>query len=312
MIFSDKRVANTKTIREEVDVYDPVEVKGHVYLTKGVISHNCSFIGSSPTLIAGTVLKNMKSIEPIYSMSDVRIYKDSDPERKYCIIVDVARGAMQDSSAFSVIDVTAFPYEQVAAYHSNEVSPMLFPSIIASVGRRYNEAPVLVEINDNGQQVANILFDELMYENVLFTRSATRRGVDISNGGSGSVLGIRTTKSVKSIGCTTLKDLVENNKLKLNDQATIEELWHFNEQANGTYKAESGHHDDLTMTLVLFSWLASKTYFANLFDIDVRRGMFNSRIEEIEKNLLPDPIIITGRETIPTVVEGTEANWLIS
>ena len=273
--------------------------------------YGCSFIGSSPTLIAGTVLKNMKSIDPLYTVSDVRVYEEPRPGRSYCITVDVARGAMLDSSAFNVIDVTDFPYKQVASYHSNEISPLLFPSIIAGVGNRYNEAAVLVEINDNGQQVANILFDELAYENVLFTRSATRRGVDVSNGGSGSIMGIRTTKSVKSIGCTTLKDLVETNKLKINDQATIEELWHFNEQANGTFKAESGYHDDLTMTLVLFSWLASKPYFSNLFNTDIRRSMFSSRIEEIERNLLPDPIIITGHESTPQVIEGADAAWLL-
>lgn len=273
--------------------------------------YGCDFVGSSPTLISGSVLKSLKGIKPETVMSDVRIYEDVQEGHKYCITVDVARGVMQDSSAFNVIDVTSFPYKQVAAYHSNEVSSMLFPSIIASIGRRYNEAAVLVEINDNGQQVVNILFDELAYENVLFTRSATRRGVDISAGGPGSVMGVRTTKSVKGIGCSTLKDLVESKKLKIVDQDTIEELWHFNEHPNGSFKAETGYHDDLTMTLVLFAWLASKPYFANLFDVDIRRGMFSQRIEEIEKNLLPDPIIITGHEHQPQVIEGTDAAWLL-
>lgn len=273
--------------------------------------YGCEFHGSSPTLISGTVLKGMEGVRYVRSMEDIRIYHEAQDGHRYAITVDVSRGLLQDHSAFNVIDVTTFPYRQAAVYNSNSVSPMLFPSIIAAIGRRYNYAPVLVEINDNGQQVANILFDEHAYENVLFTRSATRRGVDISAGGPGSIMGIRTTKSVKSIGCSTLKDLVENHKLVIYDQPTIDELWHFNEQPNGTFKAEDGYHDDLVMTLVLFSWLSSKPYFMQLFDSDLRQDMFGSRIDEIEKNLLPAPIIVTGHEDIPKVIEGEDAFWLL-
>jgi hypothetical protein len=274
--------------------------------------YGCEFFGSSPTLISAGTMKQMEAKPYITVKPDIRMYEEPQEGHAYAIVVDTSRGVMLDYSVFTVVDVTKLPYKQVAVYSSNEVSPMLFPTIIRAAAKRYNEAMVLVEINDNGQQVANILFDELEYENVLFTKAAGRRGVDISNGGSGSTCGIRTTKTVKAIGCSTLRSMVEQGKLEIIDQATIEELWHFNEQANGTFQAESGYHDDHVMTLVLFAWLASKPYFMHLFDTDLRRGIFGDRIKEIESTLLPDPIINTGHSPdVPRVIEGEEALWLI-
>ena len=42
-------------------------------------------------------------------------------------------------------------------------------TIIYNVAKHYNEAYVLVEINDIGQQVADILHQDLEYENMLAT-----------------------------------------------------------------------------------------------------------------------------------------------
>ena len=69
----------------------------------------------------------------------------------------------------AVVDVTKQPYRQVAKYRKNDISPMLYPNIIYTTAQKYNEAFVLVEVNDIGQQVAEILHQEVEYENMLST-----------------------------------------------------------------------------------------------------------------------------------------------
>jgi hypothetical protein len=61
-----------------------------------------------------------------------------------------------DYSAFIVFDITEFPYKVVAKYRNNEIKPMLFPNVIHDVAKGYNDAWLLVEVNDIGDQVANI------------------------------------------------------------------------------------------------------------------------------------------------------------
>ena len=56
---------------------------------------------------------------------------------------------------FTVIDITEFPHKLVAKYRNNEIKPMLFPSIIEEVAKSYNEAFILCEVNDVGDQVAS-------------------------------------------------------------------------------------------------------------------------------------------------------------
>ena len=81
--------------------------------------------------------------------------------------VDVARGVGNDYSAFIVTDITEFPHRVVAKYRNNTIKPMLFPNVIWEVARKYNEAFVLCEVNDIGDQVASILQYDLEYQNLL-------------------------------------------------------------------------------------------------------------------------------------------------
>jgi hypothetical protein len=101
------------------------------------------------------------------------------------------------------MDITAYPHSIVAKYRSNKISPLLFPNIIYKVAKDYNKAYCLIEINDNGQQVADTLYMDLEYENVFFVGSNSKSGQYLSGGFSpGATLGVRTTKQVQRLGCT--------------------------------------------------------------------------------------------------------------
>lgn len=257
---------------------------------------NCVFEGSSGTLISGDKLKilDKNTEKPIYSSDVLFQYEKPLPDHLYTLIVDVSRGKGLDYSAFSIFDVTETPYKQVCIFRDNLILPADYAQTIFHLGTIYNEANILVEINDAGGQVADILFMDLGYENILFTESKGRAGVQISSGfGKNINRGIRTTTSVKAIGCNNLKIILEQNKLTIVDKYTIDELKKFSRKAN-SYQAESGSTDDLVMTCVLFSWLIDQSYFKELTDDNVMASVRNKSNEELYDELMPFGFVDDG------------------
>lgn len=248
---------------------------------------NTEFIGSSNTLIDPSVLLRLIKEEPIHSTTQTAIHEEPQKNVNYVIICDVARGVDNDYSAFTVINVSAMPYTIAAKFKDNKISPLLFPNFIHQFAKKYNDAYVLVEINDAGQQVADILLYELEYENMIFAAMKGRKGQQVSGGfNTRPSLGVRTTKQVKRIGCQNLKTLVESDQLILRDTDIIEELYSF-VQVNETYKADEGMHDDLVMTLVLFGWLTMQDYFKELTDLNIRSKLASETLGKYEEDFLP-------------------------
>jgi hypothetical protein len=230
--------------------------------------YGCSFLGSSNTLISSTKLNVLASEEFLTEDNEgLRIFEEPDPDKTYFLQADVSRGQGSDYSAFTVLQGNESPYKVVASFRNNTISPFNFPQIIKNVGEKYNNAYVLVETNDIGGQVSNILYQDLGYENLLMTRVMGRKGQMLTQGfaQSKSEMGIRTTAQTKKLGCAILKRLIEEDKLFINDERIITELMSFVSKSN-TYKAEDGQHDDLVMTLVFFAWLTRQDYFADLIE----------------------------------------------
>ena len=233
----------------------------------------CSFIGSSGTLIAGWKLKLMKPISPVFcSREGLFKYEEPFGRNKYVIVCDVSRGKGLDYSAFQVIDVSTPKYKQVCTFRSNQILPYDYAQIIYRVAKTYNNAYVLVEVNDIGGQVSDILWEDLEYDNVLHTESKGRSGKRIAGGfgkgGGNKDRGIRTTKTVKAIGCSMLKMMVESDKLTIIDKHTIDELNRFSKKGT-SWEAEEGCHDDMVMGLVLFGWLADQNFFKEETGVDI-------------------------------------------
>lgn len=231
--------------------------------------YGCSFLGSSNTLISSSKLNILAPEEPISENADgYRVYETPQSEKTYFLQADVSRGQGIDYSAFTVIDGTQAPYKVVASYRNNTISPFNFPTVILNAAKAYNNAYVLIETNDLGGQVSNILHSDLEYENVLMTKVLGRKGQILSQGFGGvgkNEMGIRTTAQTKKIGCAILKRLIEEDKILLNDERIISELMSFVSKSN-TYKADDGQHDDLVMSLVFFAWLTRQEYFADLVE----------------------------------------------
>ena len=247
----------------------------------------CEFLGSTNTLIHPTKLKALTFRSPLYTRNNYICYEEAQRNHTYIIVADTSRGLGQDYSAFIVFDITQYPYKGVGLYRSKEISPMLYPNVIYDAAKQYNDAFVLVEINDIGEQVSNILFHDFEYENIF--RSSLNSGsqyISSGFGGGRSQLGVRTTKSVKRLGCSTLKDMIEQDKLIFEDYEFISELCNF-VQVKESYQAEEGFHDDIVMCTVLFSWLVRQDYFKELTDSDLRKRLYEDNQKMIEDEMLP-------------------------
>lgn len=270
------------------------------------------FIGSSATLISGAKLRSLAFFNPISSIEGLDIYEEPKPGRLYVATVDCSEGVGQDYSTINVIDVTQTPYRQVAKYRNNKLPLMFFPTIIYSVVKKYNEAYALIETNNVGQQVVDILHFDLEYENIYRLEYNNIKGTTISAGFKRTTsFGIKTTKSVKKIGCANLKTLVENNKLIINDFDTIAELNTF-VRIRDSYAAEEDSNDDLVMGLVLFSWLAAQSFFKDSTNIDVRKLLLEEQNMLIDENITPVGIFEDGRESHVSIDTNNDAWFSIS
>ena len=257
----------------------------------------CEFLGSSGTLIAGHKLKELVHQIPIANVDGLTQYKTVQKGHMYVMVCDVSRGKGLDYSAFQLIDVSRMPYDQVATYRNNSISPLDYASVINRIGNLYNKASVLVEVNDIGEQVSSSLQYDFNYDNVLFTENAGAAGKRITTFGSSTKVdkGIKTTKIVKSVGCSIIKLLIEQNQLIINDFETISELSTFSKKHN-SYEAEEGCHDDLVMCLVLFAWLSDQQYFKEYTDINTLQSLREKTEEDIEQDMSPFGFVSFGNE----------------
>ena len=270
----------------------------------------CEFIGSTHTLISAAKLRMMVFKTPVFSKNGLDVYEEPIKNALYCMIVDTAQGKDQDYSAISIFDISQIPYRQVAKYRSNQISPMLYPDIIFQIGKKYNMAWILLEVNDVGSQVAETLHYDLEYENIIVSSMKGRAGQQIGGGFAKNIqLGIRTSKQLKRIGCSALKEMIESDKLIISDFDTISELTTFAVK-NNSYEAEEGSNDDLAMTLVIFSWLVQQRYFKDLTDLDIRKKLADEQMRALEEDLLPFGIIDDGRES-QTFTDNSGTTWTI-
>ena len=259
------------------------------------VEFECEFLGSVDTLNAPSKLKAMAYNDPVQTNGHLMVYETPIKKRDYIITVDVARGISKDYSAFVVFDITEFPYRVVAKYRDNEIKPMLFPSVIMDVALAYNEAFVLCEVNDIGDQVASILQYDLEYENVLMCAMRGRSGQIVGTGFSGkkTQLGVKMSVTVKKVGCSNLKTLIEEDKLQILDYDIISELTTF-VQKRQSFEAEEGCNDDLAMCLVIFSWLVAQEYFKEMTDNDVRKRIYEEQKNQIEQDMAPFGFMTDG------------------
>jgi len=269
------------------------------------------FLGSSNTLISGYKLQQLRYMDPVAEFDKMKIYEhpikengeDIKSDHLYAMAVDVSEGKNLDSSAFSIFDISTTPYKQVATYSSSSISPILFPTVIVNAARLYNDAFVLVEINNN-PQVADFIHSDLEYENLLKVFTGNKKPQQLSAGfARGIQMGLKMSTQVKQVGCSNLKTLIEGDKLLINDFDTYSELTTF-EQHKTSFAAAEGANDDMAMTLVIFAWATTQKYFREIVNHDIRKQIQLENMNQIDEDVLPAPIIETGLDKPYEIIDG--------
>ncbi len=258
----------------------------------------CDFLGSVDTLISAHKIKNTPYMTALESKNGLQMFERPKKDGLYVCTVDVARGSGRDYSAFTIIDVGQVPYRIAATYKNNEVKPYVFPNIIEQACKGYNEAHILVEVNDLGQQISDALHYELEYPNVLMTTQKGRAGQILGAmfSGRGTSLGVRMTKQIKKVGCANFKTLMEGDKLIVNDFNIIEEMSTFSRKGS-SWQADEGQHDDLVMCLIIFGWLSNQPYFKELSNSNIRNQMYVEQQNLIEQDMAPFGFVDNGVDT---------------
>ena len=260
-----------------------------------------TFFGTGDTLVNADTLLSLRALPYIETLEngDLKVYSKPVKNHEYIMTVDVSKGRGQDYSTFTLIDISDRPFTQVAVYRNNTISPILFPNIIYKYAKSYNNAYVVIESNDQGSVVCNGLYHDLEYENV-HVESAIKA----------NAIGIEITRKTKRLGCSAIKDILENNKLKIVDEDTILEISTF-EARGQSYEASDGNHDDLMMNLVMFGYFVSTQYFSDMTDINLKEMLFKNKMKQIEDDMVPFGFIDDGQAHIE-VLEGREGDtWQI-
>ncbi len=245
-----------------------ISTNGRQYFAQ---NYELAFLGSSNTLIESTALQNLipqDEDQIIFNslFSGLRIFEKPIDGHSYIIGVDPAKEGI-DKTAIQVLDVTVLPFRQVACANLDD-SYLTIPAKLFDLGQYYNWAMVVVENNIDNSIVDNLSFN-YEYEGEIFRE----RGKNL--------LGFRTTTKTKKQMLSLLKKLVEEDKFKIADRATIDELFVFVQQKNGSFSAQDGYHDDLVMALCI-----ALVPFLNVKRFDDFKGfieLIEKRNEEIKK-----------------------------
>ena len=259
--------------------------------------HEAEFVGSAGTLIDGWRLKEIFEVSPIKFSKTMRQFKEYVEGNNYVIVADVSRGKGIDNSAFIVVDVTAIPYEIVTTYYCNNIAPDLFAEPIYQASVYYKGSYVLVENNDAGCQTLQVLNDTYECENIMGTITNTQNQKIISvNGGVGFEFGVRTTKTVKAVGASRLKLLVEQYSLIFGCSWVIDEMNKFI-RVGKSYEAQKEAHDDLVMCTLLFSWLTTQDLFEDITLTNANSSIRLQNEERLANEMMPIGYVLDGLDS---------------
>ena len=256
-----------------------------------------SFLGTGNTLINSNTLLEMKAIDGEWVRDGFTMYDKPVEGHEYIVTVDVAKGRGMDWSTFTIFDVSIQPFKQVAVYRDNMISPLLFPDIINKFVTPYNKPIVIIENNNEGAMVANQLHYDIEYENV-FTQGFA----------SAADIGVTMSRKIKRIGCSTMKELLEEHRLELVDRPTITELMTFINKGT-SFEADRGYHDDMVMNIVLFSWFITTEYFYHLTDTQVKDLLYAEQQKIIQDDLLPAGVFGEGSPQESSFVDKEGDRW---
>ena len=270
-----------------------IDKYGLIYFNQ---NYGGNFIGSSYTLIDAEALKELVPKDPELIWDErLDIFVEPQEDHEYIMGVDPAKGGL-DAFAIQILDITSFPFVQVASAQLFKCNYQLMPEFINEWGKKYNNAYLIIENNEGaGTFIATMLHTEYEYENMYFQK----KYLGFGSTGTAKEPGFRTTTKTRTQILETFKFFVDNHRLKIFCNNTINELFTFIIK-NNKYQADDGCHDDMIMALCLcFVPFIDTRNFEDMKDL-VKKLYSNEDMEDMK---LLDYMVIGDFDTIDDSTE---------
>ena len=172
----------------------------------------------------------------------IHVWDYPDWDSPYVVAADVSLGVGQDYSTAVVLNTR---WEVVALYRDNRIDPSLFGEFLFYLGRYYNNAFLCVESNSMG--IATLQKLEVMGYVNLYKQTKI---ANVSNEES-ERLGFRTTSATKPVIIGNLKNLIDNEEIRVPSPIMIQEMKDYISTDTGKTEAAPGCHDDTVMALAM-------------------------------------------------------------
>ena len=228
------------------------------------------FLAPGRTIIDTAYLEELKSqcSEPVLVKDDgsYKIFQLPQPGHLYIMGVDVGEGISRSNTVAQVFDVTDLQeIRQVAIYASNSISPYHFGSRLLNLLIDWGRPPVLIETNNNGQQVLDVLYRTYNYENIVtYQPDGNAKGYKTENR-----KGIFNHTNTRYNGITNFRYWSNSLKVvRFQDLETLIELYNFVRMPNYTYtKRTSDHLDDRVLASVWALFILMPTLVTSCFSV---------------------------------------------
>jgi len=306
----------------EIDVYDLIEVEDTIsYYTNGFLSHNCEFVSTGDSSIDEELFeKLMQNIQPPKIELDegcYKIWEETDESRLYVAGVDTSEGVGADASVIQIFDITDLrDIRQVAVYYNNKIPPLEFSNKVNSILKNWGSPLALIERNNCGAQVVDRLANDLGYEKIVSygNEKAHRKNL---------MKGMIAHTNTKYKGVLNMRYFInEAQSVIIRDELTLRELKSFVRYPNGTWRAQSGKHDDRVMSLLYALFILEKDITERFFEIvefdAAGKPLFiepmDFGIQYFEKptSIYLDNEVVGYNSTLPPVVFGMGDNQMQS
>lgn len=178
-----------------------------------------------------------------HPIGELYVYKPLNTKHAYSIGVDVGMGVRRDFSVACVLDENR---EQVAVWRSDRINEDRLGSIVAALGRYYNDALICCERNGPGILTCRVLHKDEAYTNV-FQETVYDKAWDIET----ERVGFTTNQKSKSLVIGELRAEIRDRTIKVHDYPTIQELRTYIVTDTGKLEADATNHDDCVIALAL-------------------------------------------------------------
>lgn len=282
-------VEKVRTEEKDCFLYDLTDVgEDNLYITDGIVSHNCDFLSSGDSVIEPEILSFYEETyitDPVEKRGvdgNLWVWESPDYQKSYMVVADVARGDSTDYSTFHVFDIENA--SQVAEY-KGKLSPKDFGNVLVGIASEYNDALLVVEnANIGWATIEQIL--EREYRNLYYSSRSETETVESYMAKferDKLVPGFTMSLRTRPLVIAKLTEYIREKSATIKSKRLISELRVFIWK-NGKAQAQVGYNDDLVMAFATGLYVRDTAVRLRQQGMDLSRAALSSFTNLNQKN----------------------------